>query len=145
MPRPPRARWSASSVRRRRLIRAITGVYGLLLAVGSLVPGRNLPKMLDWGTLFSQDKIAHFGAYALFAVLLSLSLPGKSRWKNAATAVVISSAFGVLMEVLQGQAGTGREFDPVDMVANLLGALLGGALYLLAQPIFAKYLTPVRL
>lgn len=37
------------------------------------------------------------------------------------------------MEILQGISGTGRHFDPVDMVANLLGAILGGlAFYLLA-------------
>lgn len=35
-------------------------------------------------------------------------------------------AFGALMEVLQGLAATGRQADPVDMVANLMGALLGG-------------------
>ena len=30
------------------------------------------------------------------------------------------------MEVLQGTMGNGRDFDPVDMVANLIGAILGG-------------------
>lgn len=33
------------------------------------------------------------------------------------------------MEILQGLSGTGRQFDPVDMVANFLGALLGGLAY----------------
>lgn len=39
------------------------------------------------------------------------------------------SAFGVLLELLQGVSGTGRSYDPVDMAANTLGALLGGAAY----------------
>ncbi len=47
------------------------------------------------------------------------------------------------MEVLQGVSGLGREFDLVDMVANLIGAILGGAFYLLYRQIVYKYLTPV--
>jgi VanZ family protein len=35
------------------------------------------------------------------------------------------------MEVLQGISGTGRQFDLVDMVANFLGAILGGLAYYL--------------
>lgn len=35
------------------------------------------------------------------------------------------------MEVLQGVSGLGREADYVDMVANTLGALLGGLFFLL--------------
>lgn len=32
------------------------------------------------------------------------------------------------MEVLQVLVGTGRSFDPVDMIANFIGALLGGVI-----------------
>ncbi len=48
------------------------------------------------------------------------------------------------MEVLQGIAGTGRDFDPVDMVANLIGALLGGVIFLFFRQIVYKYLVPAR-
>jgi len=37
------------------------------------------------------------------------------------------------MELLQGISGTGRSSDPVDMVANLLGAVGGGLTFLLYQ------------
>jgi len=33
------------------------------------------------------------------------------------------------MEILQSVSGTGRQFDVVDMVANLIGAVLGGTIY----------------
>lgn len=66
-----------------------------------------------------------------------------SRGKEAATAAFAAALFGVLMEVLQGIAGTGRDFDPVDMVANLIGAILGGAVYLLLRHLVFKHLTPV--
>ena len=104
-------------------------VYALLLTAGSLLPGDRLPRLPDWSTLFSPDKVAHFGAYAVFALLLSAAFrAGQTRWAIP-KAVVAVSAFGVLLELLQGVSGTGRSYDPVDMAANTLGALLGGAAY----------------
>jgi len=98
--------------------------------VGSLSPGSNLPKFPDWDLLFTPDKVAHFGAYGLFAVLLSVNFVERRGVWGIGLAVILAALFGVLMEILQGISGTGRNFDPVDMVANLLGALLGGALFL---------------
>lgn len=113
-----------------------------MLAYVSLAPGQRIPGIFDWSELFSPDKIAHFGAYAFFAVLLSFSIGGASPGKRAATAATASALFGALMEVLQGISGTGREYDPVDMVANLIGAVLGAAFYLLLHRIMYKYLAP---
>ncbi|THH39337.1 VanZ family protein [Neolewinella litorea] len=141
---PPKGRPAASVSQGKRRLRLVTGAYALLLVYVSLAPGQRIPGIFDWGELFSPDKIAHFGAYAFFAVLLSFSNGMASRWKRAATAALAAALFGALMEVLQGIAGTGRDFDPVDMAANLIGAVLGGMVYLLLQPIMIKYLTPVR-
>lgn len=103
------------------------GAYALLLLLGSVLPGRRLPRIPDWSTLFAPDKVAHFVAYGVFALLLSVFLAGDSRRWPVARAIVFAVAFGTLMEMLQAVSGTGREFDPVDMAANALGALLGGA------------------
>ncbi|MGB3801140.1 MAG: VanZ family protein, partial [Lewinella sp.] len=116
----------------------------LVLTYVSLAPGQQIPGIFDWSELFSPDKIAHFGAYAFFAVLLSFAIGMASPGKRAATAALAAALFGALMEVLQGISGTGREYDPVDMAANLIGALLGGAIYLLYRQIVYKYLAPVR-
>ena len=40
------------------------------------------------------------------------------------------------MEVLQGVSGMGRAFDPVDMVANTIGALIGGLAFLLFHKLY---------
>ena len=113
-----------------------------MLIYVSLAPGQRIPGIFDWTELFSPDKIAHFGAYAFFAVLLSFSIGSASPGKQAATAAFAAALFGAIIEVLQGIAGTGREYDPVDMVANLIGALLGGAMFLLLRQIVYKYLAP---
>ena len=98
----------------------------------SLLPSKSLPKIPNWSDLFSPDKVAHFGAYAIFAVLLSLPLYARYNFRGILAAVVASASFGALMEFLQGVSGMGRDADYVDMVANLLGAILGGLLFLLA-------------
>lgn len=47
------------------------------------------------------------------------------------------------MEILQGISGTGRSFDPVDMAANLLGAIMGGLTFLLYQLLKTRLSTTV--
>ena len=144
MGQPPKPVAPASNPRR-RVQRYLSLAYALLLSYLSLAPGQRIPEIFDWGTLFSPDKVAHFGAYAVFALLLSTAFTIDKPVKRTATAVFAAAAFGVLMEVLQALAGTGRSFDPVDMVANLIGACLGGLVYLLLRLLINNYLTPVRL
>ncbi len=144
MAHPPTGSPIASGLRDRRVQRYVCLAYALLLVYVSLAPGQRIPGIFDWGRLFSPDKVAHFGAYAIFAVLLSFSIGGFSVQNRAATAAVFAALFGALMEVLQGIAGTGREFDPVDMVANLIGALLGGGVFVLLQYLVNKYFTTVK-
>lgn len=90
-----------------------------------------MPSIPNWFSLFSPDKVAHFGAYGLFALLLS-AVFSESRIKRAIPcAVSVTAIYGIVMEILQGISGTGRQFDLVDMVANFLGAILGGLAYYL--------------
>ena len=135
---------TASFFQNRRLQRYVTAGYALLLAYLSLSPGQRIPGILDWSELFSPDKVAHFGAYAVFTVLLTSSLGRMGYWQRVGLATVTAATFGALMEILQGVSGTGREYDPVDMVANLLGALLGAALYILFIKFVGRYRTTVR-
>ncbi|MBB4079077.1 VanZ family protein [Lewinella aquimaris] len=75
---------------------------------------------------------------------MSFSIRASSVRKQAATAAAAATLFGVLMEVLQGVAGTGRDFDPVDMVANLIGSVLGGFIFLALHHFVDKYFTTLK-
>lgn len=119
---------AASLLRNRRIQWFVSAFYAAFLLVISLAPTQSLPKIPDWNLLFTPDKVAHFGAYGLFAVLLSVNFSERWGGKGISLAVVVAASYGFLMEVLQALAGTGRNYDPVDMVANLLGAVLGGIL-----------------
>lgn len=59
-------------------------------------------------------------------------------------AVFVATLFGVLMEILQGISGTGRNFDAVDMVANLIGAVLGGVVYYFFRKLKPRLSTTVE-
>lgn len=131
MDNPPKETEGASFTRKQRIQWFASSAYALFLLAVSLLPNGNIPSIPDWFSLFSPDKVAHFGAYGLFALLLSVTF-SKSRIKGAVLCAVSAAAlYGVVMEILQGISGTGRQFDPVDMVANLLGAILGGLTYYL--------------
>lgn len=123
----------ASSTRKQRIQWFVTAVYAVLLLIGSILPGDKLPTIPDWSTLFSPDKVLHFGAYGLFALLLSVSFSERRTKWAILRSITGAAIFGLAMEILQGLSGTGRSFDAVDMVANLLGALLGGLTFWLYQ------------
>lgn len=141
---PPFRDSPASDSQSRRVQRYLTLLYAGYLTYVSLAPGQRVPEIFNWGKLFSPDKVAHFGAYAIFAVLLSFSIGITSPPKRTVTAVFFAALFGVVMEVIQGVSGMGRSFDPVDMVANLIGALLGGLLYWAFQSLINKYSAPAE-
>lgn len=114
------------------------------MLVISLLPGTALPVLPNWNLLFSPDKLAHFGVYAIFALLLSVIFTERRKLWGLIAAIGLAGAFGGLMEVLQGTVTAGRSFDPVDMVANLLGAGFGGICFLVLRRITTSPSTPVE-
>lgn len=76
-----------------------------------------------------RDKIEHFSVYALLGILILQALPlrlhGPPRWL---TAFAIASLFGLLDETLQ-HFNPARTGDPLDWLADSLGALLAVVAY----------------
>ena len=95
------------------------GVGALLVAgvcVGSLLPAQALTIALDLN-----DKYVHFASYFLLTVWFS-GLYARAGYYALIAAVVI--ALGAFLDVLQGATAT-RHFDLLDILANVLGALVG--------------------
>jgi len=82
-----------------------------------------------------QDKVLHALMYGGWAALLGWALPRQRRHRPAAWMVgivLIATAYGVLMEVLQGSIlWIQRTCSWGDMLANLAGAVLGAGLFAL--------------
>lgn len=78
------------------------------------------------------DKLVHFGFYAVATFLGCLFLKERSLAKirvTKALAIMVSSliVYGIIIEVLQWKYTTWRDGDVFDAIANVLGALAGGA------------------
>jgi VanZ family protein len=102
-------------------------VLGLIL-----VPGRQMP---DFGDLFSFDKFAHLGVFAVLMLLMVIGFTKQSRFKwlqkNAVYFAMFSSlTYGLLLELGQSLIA-GRDTNIFDLAFNSMGVMVGGLLYFL--------------
>ncbi len=71
------------------------------------------------------DKVIHLLLFFILAFLwgqyLNIKSSGKSK-KSMLYIAILSTLYGVLMEYIQKK--TGRDFDPLDMIANTCGVLI---------------------
>ena len=81
----------------------------------SLSPADRLP-----ATPNISDKVLHLAAYALLGVVATLA----QRRPRVLLTIALLTAFGLVIEVLQGRTGY-RDFDLRDLLADALGAAFG--------------------
>jgi VanZ family protein len=107
-PRPDMAlRWAARIL----FVVAIVLITDLALQPGTALPAR----------LFGQDKLEHFGAFLVLAVLARIAAPGLPRW----VALFALIGYGAGIEWLQGIGEAGRTASLADLVADGLGVIAG--------------------
>jgi hypothetical protein len=116
----------------RRGLWAAAAVWAAAILVGGAIPrGAGVP--LPTGGV---DKPLHLLAYAGLAALLcgALRAGRRRRWAAAGLSLALASAYGILDEGRQAFV-PGRVASGLDLVADVLGALLGaGAAGLLPTP-----------
>ncbi|MCM4162698.1 hypothetical protein DHC50_03745 [Arenibacter sp. A80] len=76
------------------------------------------------------DKLVHFSFYFVFTVLGCLSFREIDRRKEPFKKIGVklfslAIVYGIIIEVLQGEATIDRDPDLLDVLANSLGALFG--------------------
>ena len=103
---------------RRRLWAALAVLGALVIALGSLTPGSQMPSNLPW------DKLNHFVGYAGLAGLVGLAGVRLPR------AFLIAVLYGIAVEYAQIPVPGRSGGDGWDILANSLGA--GFAVMLLA-------------
>ena len=81
------------------------------------------------------DKVAHFAAYAVFSLVTSLAF-GRHR-EPAALVLLFLLVFGGALELMQAAGGV-RTGDWLDLLANTLGIMAGGAAGAAAR-LFARW------
>lgn len=94
------------------------------VTVLSVTPGVPLPKF----DLLSPDKLGHAVAYGVLAWLFLWGYTRTSGrrvgWKEALVVFLLTSCYGVLMELVQGFLIPGRFYEIDDMLANAIGAAI---------------------
>ena len=94
--------------------------FTIALAVLSLISNDDVP---HFGTKY-EDKISHLIAYALLTLLwYNVCFKYKSK-QPIVIAFVVSIAYGIILEVIQGQLKTGRDSSFMDIVANSIGVTI---------------------
>jgi VanZ family protein len=97
-----------------------------LVVVASLVPAMLLPQVPAGG-----DKLEHFAAYGLLALMAVQLFAPRRALVRAAVGLVL---LGMILELAQGLLTSTRQMDIHDALANSAGVLAG----------VASVLTPIR-
>ncbi|MFN0215402.1 MAG: VanZ family protein [Saprospiraceae bacterium] len=117
-----------------------TLIWLVFITALSISPSVKLPKY----ELFSADKLAHAGAYAVLVGCLAWGVWGTK--KRAITNMdlfllfCVSTLYGALMEGIQGWFFPNRFFEIDDMLANASGSFLAA----IAIAIYSKRTQPVQ-
>lgn len=91
-----------------------------------LIPSRALPEW-NWFSVFELDKFVHAGMFFVLSMLLAQAFRShRSPARYILWACIISVAYGLGTEFLQGLEAMGRRTDPLDMIANTVGAVSAG-------------------
>ena len=91
-------------------------LWALFILGACGINGNSLPQVsFDIGI----DKIAHMLFFAILSILVWWPTKNNLLW-----AIVISTAYGILIEYLQMTVFINRSFDYADMLADAVGAIL---------------------
>ncbi len=92
----------------------------------SLVPAKKMPNLNIWD-IVGIDKAGHLVFYIIFSFLWLMAF--RSREKLKIIVLIFSVSFGILMEICQFYLFNGRSFEYYDILANIIGSLIGVILF----------------
>ncbi len=104
--------------------------WALFILFLSANPGINLPE--SFWDLLAIDKLAHAFVYGVLSCLLLYSFflnDQKNIQKMKMISIIISSIYGILMEIMQYLFFPNRYFEFLDILANIIGAIIGVSIY----------------
>lgn len=112
----------------------LTVVLILWLTLAPDPLGEDSPELFE-----GADKIAHAIMFGFLTLMILLDRQRNTGWhmvspRFAATAAILASLLGILVEFAQYFMGLGRGFEVFDMVADVAGAALCAFLWTRLQP-----------
>lgn len=111
-------------------------LWSLFILVLIGFPGNQIPRIPSFIEWLSPDKILHIVIFGLLSYLVLYGnrkqyLKSKHRSSYIVVAIIISSMYGLVTEILQFYVFIGRSANIYDCYANTLGAFIGGMAYFL--------------
>lgn len=111
---------------KRYLVPAIIGT--IFTIVGSLISAQQVSKLMPFN-VFSSDKLLHLSCYIILTIFWSVGLMKQNVERVVLKSIVITVCLGVLMEILQYSLFYGRQFEFLDIIANISGSLMGAIIF----------------
>ncbi len=108
--------------------RSLLGFFVGIVIIASVIPNIFATSTVLFYTI-GLDKILHFLAFLAVMVLALLVSLSSSLWKITIIVLVVM-LFGATVEIIQSTIPY-RTFNPLDIVANLIGVFCGVFLWLL--------------
>lgn len=101
-----------------------------MILLSTLLPSSSLPTFSGWEFFFSVDTFAHAFLFCVlvFLMIVGLTKQYTSPWLRhyaVRASLLISTGFGILVELLQHFLIYGRHGDIFDVLANTIGCLFG--------------------
>ena len=100
------------------LFKKILPIYWAFLTYMLLRPG---VEDLEFPVFEGMDKVVHLLIFALLGFCFEAAFP-RMKFRYYIQIVII---YGMLTEILQDEMNMGRSFEGLDLVADLLGCLIG--------------------
>ncbi|WP_188502302.1 VanZ family protein [Pontibacter amylolyticus] len=104
-----------------------------MIMVLTLLPSSSMPSLSIW-EIFSFDSFAHAFMFAVLTYLMIVGLKKQYTYMRVQlfairTAFMVSSMFGIAIELLQHFFVPGRQGDIVDVLSNTIGCIIGILLF----------------
>lgn len=107
------------------LLFAFALVYSILMMVASLLPTRDFPNVkIQWADKYVHATL-HFILIILWLVVVSAKSSKSIKALNIWLVFISCAVFGILIEVCQELFTQSREADLYDVIANLVGSIIG--------------------
>jgi len=108
---------------------SFTVIWALLILLLYGIPGGDMPSLSLWKIL-EPDKVAHAGVFVVLMCSMTFSNFKQNFWQMPKRRSVLVSAlmcavYGTVLELIQGAVFTDRHTDVLDILANLIGVVLG--------------------
>ena len=94
-------------------------------------PGVQIP--FTWDNIIGIDKLGHLFFYLIHTILLYWAFEKQSIFKTRQQRIwwsfLLSTALGILLEIVQFSFYPNRYFEILDIIANIIGSYLGTHLF----------------